>query len=80
MSRYCRNFAREAPELDWEELQRKQEKDYMEQVGTHKVTATVKVYLTYSDCTPAEAVEYASDYISQALVEADDFDTEMEVK
>ena len=56
------------------------ETGYKVAAATHKVTATVKVYLTYSDCTPAEAVEYASEYISQALIEADDFDTEMEVK
>lgn len=77
---YCRNFAREAPELDWEDFQREQERQYQESVGTHQVTATVTVYLTYDDCSPAEAVEFASDYLSQALMEADDFDADMEVK
>lgn len=77
---YCRNFGRDNPVLDWEELQRKQEREYQESVGTHQVTATVTVYLTYDDCSPAEAVEYASDYLSQALMEADDFDADMEVK
>lgn len=77
---YCRNFARKAPELDWEELQQKQEREYQESIGKHQVTATVTVYLTYDDCSPAEAVEFASDYLSQALMEADDFDADMEVK
>ena len=74
--RTCRNFGREAPELDWEDLQRELE----EERGTHKVTVTVRVSLTYADCTQAEAIEYASDYISQSLMEADGFDTDMEVE
>ena len=75
----CRSFGREAPELDWEDFQRNQERLYLGEVSTHRVTVKVTVHLTYADCTPAEAVEYASDYISQALLEADDFDTDMEV-
>ena len=74
---YCRNFGREAPELDWEELERKRERDYLEQVGTHTVTASVTIYKTFENCSPAEAVEFMNDTISDRLQDFDDFEADI---
>ena len=74
---YCRNFGREAPELDWEELQRK----YMEEEGTHEVIAKVTVHKYFDNCTPAEAVDYMNDYLTDRLSDADDYEADIkEVK
>lgn len=50
-----------------------------EQPGTHTVKASLTIFKTFTDCTAAEAVEFASDYVSQALLDADDFECDMEV-
>lgn len=74
---YYRNYGRDNPAADWEDLQRK----YTEDEGTHEVVATVTVHKYFDNCTPAEAVDFMNDFLTDRLNDADDYEADIkEVK
>lgn len=76
-----RNYGRNDPAGDFEELQAILDRKEAETVGTFDATAHVRIYKTFSHVTPDEAVELMSDFLSQLLQSADDFDVDgMEVE
>ena len=73
---YYRNFGQDNPAADFEELEAMREKEAREARQPVTIAARVIIYKTFDDATPEEAADWMGDFLSQSLLDADDYDCE----